>query len=131
MWLGYYKAIKESFAVYRITLPDEKILFTGDLLFVECHPWLGDGFTNDWIDYLNDLKKLNLLIIVPGHGSLGNIKNIDQMISYIQKISERVNDAVKNNLTEEEISAIPISDEFSNWWFDRFYIPNIVIQMQR
>lgn len=167
MWLGYYQAIKESFADYKITLPNkflkdtlvingsdrkailftngkghtesdivmwlpnEKILFSGDLLFVECHPWLGDGFPEDWVNYLEDLKKLDAKFIVPGHGVVGDNKRVDQMINYIHKVNHIVDDAIVHNLTEEELKLTDIPNEFKSWWFSRFFLPNLVISYQK
>ncbi|NWF88479.1 MAG: MBL fold metallo-hydrolase [Ignavibacteriaceae bacterium] len=167
MWLGYYKAIKESFLDYNITLPNkllkdtllihgternillftkgkghtesdivlwlpiEKILFAGDLLFVDCHPWLGDGFMNEWMNYLKDLRKLGAAFIVPGHGVIGTNNEIDRMINYIQTINGFVEDAVIQNLTEEQLKLTEIPKAYETWWFSRFFIPNLVISYQK
>lgn len=109
-------------------LPGEKILFAGDILFVQCHPWLGDGFVEDWINYLDELKKLNANFIVPGHGSVGNNNHINQMIKYIETIITLVDEAIRNNFTEDELKAISIPDDYKSWWFGRFYTPNLVFQ---
>ena len=100
------------------------------VLFVERHPWPGDGFIKDWIVYLNDLKKLSANKIVPGHGSVGNNRNMDEMIQYIETMSSLVDDAIKNKLTEDEIKAISIPGEYKTWWFGRFFTPNLVIQYE-
>lgn len=107
-------------------LPKEKILFATDILFVNCHPWLGDGFPEDWISYLKDLKKLNAKSIVPGHGPLGSNKDMDEIINYINTINNIVDNAIEANLTEEELKEIEIPQEFKDWWFGKFFIPNIV-----
>ena len=166
MWLGYYKAIKESAAEYRITLPNfvlkdsmeihgletnailiskgeghtkndvvlwlpkEKILFSADLVFINHHPWLGDGSIGNWIKYLNYLKTLNAKYIVPGHGPVGNASSIDQMIEYLNNVSTLVDSAIQNNLTEDETRNISIPEEYKNWWFERFFAPNLVFLYQ-
>ena len=109
-------------------LPEEKILFSSDLLFVDCHPWLGDGFPQAWIGYLQDLQKLNAQAIVPGHGPLGSIEDMEIMINYINTVSSIVDNAIEAQLTEEEIKQTQIPEEYKEWWFSRFFIPNLVIQ---
>jgi len=109
-------------------LPEENILFATDLLFVNCHPWLGDGFPEDWIRYLQDLQKLNAHAIVPGHGPLGSNEDMDNMINYINTINNIVETAIESNLTEEELKETEIPEEFRDWWFGRFFSPNLVIQ---
>ena len=109
-------------------LPEVKILFASDLLFVDCHPWLGDGFPEDWIRYLQDLQKLNAQSIVPGHGPLGSNEDMNNMINYINTINSIVDNSIEAKLTEEEIKQTQIPEEYKEWWFSRFFIPNLVIQ---
>jgi cyclase len=111
-------------------LPKEKILFAGDILFVERHPWLGDGDITDLTIYLKDLKKLNANFIIPGHGTVGNNLNIDQLLIYIETVSELVDSAIENDLSEDEIKAIAVPEEFKTWWYSRFFSPNLVIQYE-
>ncbi len=167
MWLGYYKAIKESFDEYKTKLPDkiikdtlviqgkdrkvilfsrgkghtesdmvlllpeDKILFTGDLLFIENHPWLGDGFLEEWIEYIEELKKLDVEQIVPGHGPVGKTQNLDEMIIYIQTITNLVEDAIANNMSKEDLRLTTIPDEYKNWWLRRFFALNLVVQYSK
>jgi glyoxylase-like metal-dependent hydrolase (beta-lactamase superfamily II) len=109
-------------------LPDDKILFATDLLFVNCHPWLGDGFPEKWIAYLKDLKRLKAKFIVPGHGELASEEDIDEIIHYITTINNIVDNALANNLTEEQLKETRVPQEFEDWWFSRFFVPNLVIQ---
>jgi hypothetical protein len=55
----------------------------------------------------------------------------DQLIKYIQTISALVDDAIKNNFTDEEIKAIAIPDEYKSRWFGLFFTPNLVIQYEQ
>ncbi|HVR28564.1 MAG TPA: MBL fold metallo-hydrolase [Thermoanaerobaculia bacterium] len=50
-----------------VFLPEEKIVFTGDLL-VQGPSYMGDGFADEWIATLDRLKELDFELIVPGHG---------------------------------------------------------------
>ena len=50
-----------------VFLPAEKIVFTGDLL-VQGVSYMGDGFVDEWVSTLDELKKIDFEVIVPGHG---------------------------------------------------------------
>lgn len=106
-------------------LPEEKIIFAGDLLFVERHPWMGDGFVNEWMAYLETLKLLNPVIIVPGHGPVAQVRQLDILVHYFQTILALVDDAVKRGVTKEEFLKTPVPAEFDPWYFKRFFIPNL------
>jgi glyoxylase-like metal-dependent hydrolase (beta-lactamase superfamily II) len=114
-----------------LLLPKDKILFAGDLLFIKSHPWLGDGFIVEWIEYLEELKKLDVEQIVPGHGPVGEIHNLDKMIIYIQTISDIVDNAITNNISKEDLRLTSIPDEFKDWWLSRFFTLNLVVQYSK
>lgn len=69
-------------------IPNEKVLFAGDIVFNKCTPicWMGVGIKN-WIkvlDYVID--ELNPKVIVPGHGPICSTKEVKEFKSYLQYI---------------------------------------------
>jgi cyclase len=52
-----------------VYLPKEKVLFSGDL-FVPNLGFMGDGYLDEWIVTLDELKKLDFETVVPGHGDV-------------------------------------------------------------
>ncbi len=55
----------EDLAVY---FPDERVLFSGDLVFRGRIPYVGDADSRRWIESLDRLLALPAAVIVPGHG---------------------------------------------------------------
>ena len=65
-----------------VFLPEEKILFTGDLL-VAGPSYMGDGFVNEWVDTLDKVKEIPFETIAPGHGMPFTDRTlIDQVQAY-------------------------------------------------
>ena len=50
-----------------IYFPSEKLAFTGDMMLAG-PSWLGDGYVDEWVETLENLKTLDIETIVPGHG---------------------------------------------------------------
>jgi cyclase len=50
-----------------VYLPKERIVCTGDLMESRL-AYMGDGFFSDWIATLEELKKLDFAVDLPGHG---------------------------------------------------------------
>ena len=48
-------------------LPADKLVFTGDMALYG-PSWLGDGYVDEWVQTLENLKTLDFNVIVPGHG---------------------------------------------------------------
>tara|TARA_B100002049_G_scaffold204212_1_gene163721 strand:- start:447 stop:1469 length:1023 start_codon:yes stop_codon:yes gene_type:complete len=51
-----------------IYLPAEKLAFTGDMM-LQGPSFLGDGYVDEWVETLENLKGLAFETIVPGHGN--------------------------------------------------------------
>jgi glyoxylase-like metal-dependent hydrolase (beta-lactamase superfamily II) len=49
-------------------VPDRKVVFSGDLLFVGGHPIVWAGPVARWIEALDRILELDVSVIVPGHG---------------------------------------------------------------
>ena len=79
-----------------IHLPEQKIAFLGDLLFVGRFPWLGDCDLNAWIDCLTRISTLDLNQIVPGHGDICTLKDVANFRALLMALR----DAVKSRISE-------------------------------
>lgn len=66
-----------------VYLPDKKVLFAGDVLFTNYHPFLGEGNIEEWIKELDDIKSMDIEKIIPGHGPISGKNDLDDMMKYI------------------------------------------------
>jgi len=64
-------------------VPQEKTVFTGDILFTDFHPYMGDDDIVGWLKNLNFLAALDADNFIPGHGRLSTKKDVADMKSYI------------------------------------------------
>jgi cyclase len=106
-------------------LPDEHILFLGDLLFVDAHPYFDDGNLDEFRETLAFIKGLNADILIPGHGSLGSVKDVDAMLEYSYEMQELVERSIKNGTSRDDILKSPIPAKYVPWIFSNFYEENI------
>lgn len=73
-----------------IYLPEEKILFTGDMLLGGIS-YLGDGYVSEWADTLQRLKQLDFDLILPGHGpGFRDFERIDNVQAYYTDLTAEV-----------------------------------------
>lgn len=64
-------------------LPAEGIIFMGDLLFIDFHPYLADGDPINLLSILKELEEYDVQSFIPGHGRIGSKKDILQEREYI------------------------------------------------
>jgi cyclase len=112
-------------------LPDDGVLFMGDLLFVRVHPYLGDGDPNVLRQTLAEVKALGAGVLVPGHGPVGGIADADAMLRYIDELQASVERAVRDGSSCEEIEQQRVPDQYAAWQFPSFYEQNAAFLYRR
>lgn len=71
-----------------VFLPDEGVLFTGDVLFNECTPIGWEGTFANWIAALARLEALSPAVVVPGHGPItdtGGLRGLREYLEYVHR----------------------------------------------
>jgi glyoxylase-like metal-dependent hydrolase (beta-lactamase superfamily II) len=106
-------------------LPNEKIVFTGDIVSAQTHPWLGDGFPETWIADLGQLLAMPVETVVSGHGPVGDIEDISTMIRYIQTTDRLARTALAARKSEKDLASISIPPEYAGWALGRFFAENL------
>lgn len=66
-----------------VHIPERKVVFTGDILFTDFHPFLAEGDLANWPKALDDVAALGAQVIIPGHGPLSSAKDIADMKEYL------------------------------------------------
>jgi glyoxylase-like metal-dependent hydrolase (beta-lactamase superfamily II) len=93
-------------------LPDEKIIFMGDLLFSGGHPWMGHGHPLEWLHILDEVAALGSVTVIPGHGPIGNTDDLALLKQYITDVLQIASEIVKSGRTVEEAAQQPIPEQY-------------------
>lgn len=105
-------------------IPDKDIMFTGDLVFIGRHPWLGNGNPAYLMETLDKLKQMSIGTLIPGHGSLGcrdDIIMLEEYITTITGIAEKVKNGCMNL---QDVHQNLLESPYNSWTGDKL-IPNI------
>jgi glyoxylase-like metal-dependent hydrolase (beta-lactamase superfamily II) len=84
-------------------LPEERILFAGDLVSLGALPNLMDGYSKEWIDTLAAILKMKPEVIVPGHGLAGDDSMVSALRDFLQDLRKAVKSGMDKGLTLEEL----------------------------
>jgi glyoxylase-like metal-dependent hydrolase (beta-lactamase superfamily II) len=108
-------------------LPDEKIAFMSDLLFVNNHPYLAGCSPKRWRKSLREIGKLGVQTLVPGHGPVGSPSDLSLLDQYIQTLESIARNMVKMGKSPEEVRLQPIPQPFDNWclFFEDIFVMNL------
>jgi cyclase len=69
-----------------VHLPEQRVLFTGDVLFRLCTPIGWEGTYARWIEALDHIVALKPEVIVPGHGPVCGLEGPQEMKAYLQYV---------------------------------------------
>jgi cyclase len=72
-----------------VFIPREKVLFTGDLLFTDCHPFLGEANIAGWIKVLDYIMGMDVDKIIPGHGPVSSKKDVADLKNYLSVFDQK------------------------------------------
>ncbi|RMF58742.1 MAG: MBL fold metallo-hydrolase, partial [Calditrichaeota bacterium] len=123
MLISYGRGHTESDLI--MVLPKEKIVFTGDLLFIKNHPWLADGYPEEWVASLQKIREMEPEILVPGHGPVGGQEDIATMIGYIEMADSLTRQMIREGKSMEMLSGISPPPPYDTWMLSTFFIPNL------
>jgi len=98
-----------------VYIPEEKILFAGDLLFARSDPWLGSGNPEGWISVNDEIMKLDFKVAVPGHGDLSSKEEFSLENKYIREIIDLVKKRIDSGEDPTQIKREDFSDEIKSW----------------
>lgn len=87
-----------------LSVPDEGVLFAGDLFFTGRLPFVVDGNTREWLNALRRLERSGARIVVPGHGpaSMDAAKDLAITRHYLEFLRDQMARAVDQLQTFEE-----------------------------
>lgn len=88
-----------------VYLPAQKILFSGDILFTDFHPFLADGDFKGWTGSIDRLLAMEIDRIIPGHGPLSTKKDLQDMKDYIVLFDKRARELAGKSQNADTVSA--------------------------
>lgn len=72
-----------------IYVPDDKVIYTGDILFNEGTPIAWYGPVARWIDVCNRVLEMDVDIVVAGHGPISTKDDVRKMRDYLIYVTEQ------------------------------------------
>jgi cyclase len=109
-------------------LPDERVLFTGDLIMVDLHPSVGDGWPEVWARMLGRIGRLGVDRVVPGHGPVGPGSYLNREAEYLGDLQRIVARAVRREEPLREVVAHPVPERYRSWRSSFFFPENLARQ---
>jgi len=114
-----------------VHLPDERIVFLGDLLSIGFHPSLWDGDPPELARILERVRGLGATTALPGHGPLGNDSDVRRMAEYVAVLERLASGLRGREDGASEVVKTPAPAPFDVWKFSSFFAQNLSFVMGR
>ena len=108
-------------------VPDDKIIFTGDILFIEGHPILWAGPIENWIAACDYMLGLELENIVPGHGPITDKRGVQAVRDYLTYVRDEARKRFDSGMAAAD-AALDISlTDFDSWGDAERIVVNVAV----
>ncbi|MBV9332255.1 MAG: MBL fold metallo-hydrolase [Alphaproteobacteria bacterium] len=98
-----------------VHIPAHRILFSGDILFVEGTPILWIGPVGNWIRACEMIEAMDLEAIVPGHGPLTDKAGVARVRQYLCYIRDQAKARFEAGMAAFEAARSIALDDYQNW----------------
>ena len=98
-----------------VYVPDDKTLFTGDILFIDGHPIMWAGPVENWIAACDAILDMDVETIVPGHGPVTDKKGVARVKEYLDYIHGEARARYDSGLGALEAARSIALDDFAGW----------------
>jgi glyoxylase-like metal-dependent hydrolase (beta-lactamase superfamily II) len=98
-----------------VHVPDEGVLFAGDLLFNQSTPMGWVGSYQQFSDALDRIIELNPATIVPGHGPVCGIEAVKDEQAYFQHVLDESRRCFEEGLTAKQAAERIDLDRYAEW----------------
>ena len=107
-------------------LPQYRILFAGDVFFNYVVPFGQNAHITKWLEAVDTINKMDVETIVPGHGPIGNKKELADMAQYYVILRREVRKRFDAGMTPGRAIADITMGKYDNWIGPEQIIRNVV-----
>ena len=104
-----------TFGDVMVYLPEQRILFAGDVAFYYVTPAGHNAQITRWIDAIDRIDRMDVDLIVPGHGPIGTKAELKDTRAYLELITEGARKRYAMGMSPGRAAAdIPLG-RFAGW----------------
>jgi glyoxylase-like metal-dependent hydrolase (beta-lactamase superfamily II) len=87
-----------------VYIPEDRVLFSGDLMFSGTFPWGGDPTADPdtWIEALGKIVEMDVEKIVPGHGPICGKDEFIHHLKWLESLRDEMKKLIEGGASEDE-----------------------------
>jgi cyclase len=108
-----------------VHLPDDRVLFAGDLLFHGGHPIIWAGPVSNWITACDRLVALRPGTVVPGHGPITDVHGLERQRDYLQWLVDEGTPRFESGMSPLDAAKDMAGGPYAEWGEGERLAPNL------
>jgi glyoxylase-like metal-dependent hydrolase (beta-lactamase superfamily II) len=108
-----------------VHLPDDGVVFTGDILFHGGHPVVWAGPVANWVGALDRIMALGAGTVVPGHGPLADNGAVADLKGYLEYLTREAKIRYEGGLTPLEAARDIDMTAYAGWGDSERLVVNV------
>ena len=96
-------------------VPEDRVIFTGDMLFINGHPIIWAGPVGNWIKACQMMMDLELETVVPGHGPITDKRGVAAVKGYLEYIAREARRRFDAGMPVFEAAQDISMADYSSW----------------
>lgn len=98
-----------------VHVPDDRTVFTGDVLFIDSTPLMWAGPVSNWINACEAICNMDVDVIVPGHGPITDKAGVRRVAAYLQYIDAEARRRFDAGMSVREAALDIALGDYSSW----------------
>lgn len=98
-----------------VHVPDDGVVYTGDILFVEGTPIVWAGPIQNWIDACDRIDALGADVVVPGHGPITDARGVRAVRAYLVYVRDAARARFDAGLSARDAALDIALGDFDAW----------------
>jgi cyclase len=108
-----------------VHVPEDRTVFTGDILFVEGHPVLWAGPIDNWVAACDQILAWDVETVVPGHGPITDKRGVQAMKGYLLYIKAEARKRFDAGMPVFAAARDIALDRFAGWGDSERMVVNV------
>ncbi len=106
-----------------VHVPAERVVYTGDILFIGGTPIIWAGPVGNWIRACDHIMQMDVDVVVPGHGPITDKAGVRRVRDYLHFIDIEARRRFDSGMSCEEAARDIVLGEFRGWTdFERIVV---------
>jgi cyclase len=105
--------------------PEDRVIFTGDILFIGVTPIMWAGPSSNWIKACELILDLDADVFVPGHGPITDKSGVEMVRRYLEYIRDEVEKRYEAGMDADEAAEDIDLGAYSSWCDSERIVVNV------